>query len=216
VSREQEKKEDGRSVEVDAGVEKAAHGFIQDDDDNTESLLPALARSAVETFVRERRRLKPDDSPVSSILRQPAACFVSIKTDQGDLRGCIGTIEPAKETLAEELIANAVDAATRDPRFFPVAEDELQYLEYSVDVLFQPEPAEFEDLDPNTFGVIVEDESGSHRGLLLPDIEGIETASQQVEIATRKAGISPGTPLRLFRFRVRRFRERERFKPISE
>jgi len=180
----------------------------QEDSTDTEGL-PRLARSAIETFVREGRLIEKPQK-LSPLLKERAACFVSIKTLDGDLRGCIGTIEPVKDTLAEELIANAVNAATRDPRFSPVREDELSTLRYSVDVLHAPEPAQFEDLDPKTYGVIVEDESNLRRGLLLPDIEGVETARQQVEIAARKAGISPGTPLKLSRFRVERFREKPR------
>ena len=168
--------------------------------------LPALARQTVETFVLTGKQLSPP--PASGILSARAACFVSIKTLAGDLRGCIGTIEPAKETLAEEVIMNAVNAATRDPRFVPIAADELSNLRYSVDILGVPEPASFEDLDPATYGVIVEDESGAFRGLLLPDIDGVDTAARQVEIAARKAGISAGSPLKLFRFRVDRYRER--------
>lgn len=178
-------------------------------------LLPALARSTVETFVRDGHASDAPQNPAAStpsasILSERAACFVSIKTDTGDLRGCIGTIEPARPTLAQELAANAVSAATEDPRFPPVGAEELAHLRYSVDVLSAPEPAQFEDLDPSNYGVIVEDECGTRRGLLLPDIEGIETAARQVEIAARKAGIPAGTPLRLYRFRVRRFREPER------
>ena len=169
--------------------------------------LPALARRAVETFVRERRLIEPQDAPGASPLSLPSACFVSIKTWQGDLRGCIGTIEPAHPTLAEEIITNAVSAATRDPRFFPVADNELPGLRYSVDVLSEPEPTRFEELDPSIYGVIVENEDGTRRGLLLPAIEGIETAEQQVRIAASKAGIAHGLPLRLYRFRVRRYRE---------
>lgn len=169
--------------------------------------LTALARRTVETFVREKRVLEKPSAAEDSMLEQRAACFVSIKTDEGDLRGCIGTIEPVKETLAEELIANAVSSATRDPRFPPVAPDELSHLRYSVDVLSTPEPAKFEELDPKVYGVIVEDEAGARRGLLLPDLPGVETVSQQVDIAARKAGIKPGTPLNFFRFRVERFRE---------
>lgn len=165
--------------------------------------LPALARRAVETFIREGRIIL---APFEKF-DERAACFVSIKTDEGDLRGCIGTIEPVKETLAEELIANAINAATRDPRFPPIAPDELPRLRYSVDVLSTPEPASFEELDPAIYGVIVEDEKGMRRGLLLPDLKGIDSASQQVEIAARKAGIAPGTSLRFSRFRVERFRE---------
>jgi AmmeMemoRadiSam system protein A len=144
------------------------------------------------------------------MLSARAACFVSIKTLTGDLRGCIGTIEPAKETLAEEAIMNAVNAATRDPRFKPVSADELANLRYSVDILGVPEPTTLEGLDPAIYGVIVEDESGVFRGLLLPDIEGVDTATRQVEIAARKAGISPGKPLKLSRFLVQRFREERR------
>ena len=167
--------------------------------------LPALARQTVETFVLTGEQLSPP--PASGILSARAACFVSIKTLTGDLRGCIGTIEPAKETLAEEVIMNAVNAATRDPRFVPIAADELSSLRYSVDILGVPEPTSFEDLDPAIYGVIVEDESGEFRGLLLPDIEGVDTAARQVEIAARKAGISARSPLKLFRFRVDRYRE---------
>lgn len=166
----------------------------------------ALARRAIETFVREGRVIEKP-SLTDPMLKERAACFVSIKTFDGDLRGCIGTIEPVKDSLAEELIANAVSSATRDPRFPPVAPEELSHLRYSVDVLSNPEPAEFEELDPKVYGVIVEDESGKRRGLLLPDLQGVETASQQVEIAARKAGIKPGTALKFSRFRVERFRE---------
>jgi AmmeMemoRadiSam system protein A/AmmeMemoRadiSam system protein B len=178
--------------------------------------LPALARRAVETFVREGTIIQPSSSSSSDMLNQPSACFVSLKTLAGDLRGCIGTIEPVRKTLGEELIANAISAATRDPRFPPVNADELPHLRYSVDVLYPPEPAEFEELDPSVYGVIVEDEAGLRRGLLLPDIQGVETAEQQVDIAARKAGINPGTPLKLSRFRVERFRESARQSTTSE
>ncbi len=177
----------------------------QQDVSNGEDL-PTLARRAVETFVRQGIVIEPPLTS-SGLLSQHAACFVSLKTLAGDLRGCIGTIEPLRKTLGEELIANAISAATRDPRFPPVNADELSRLRYSVDVLHSPEPAEFEELDPLLYGVIVEDEAGVRRGLLLPDIQGVETAQQQVDIAARKAGINPGTPLKLSRFRVERFRE---------
>jgi AmmeMemoRadiSam system protein A/AmmeMemoRadiSam system protein B len=168
--------------------------------------LLSLARHAIETYVREGRLIEKPSS-LDPALNQPAACFVSIKTSEGDLRGCIGTTEPVKETLAEELIANAVSSATRDPRFPPVTPEELSKLRYSVDVLSSSEPTKFEELDPKVYGVIVEDESGWRRGLLLPDLQGVNTSRQQVDIASRKAGITPGTPLKLSRFRVERFRE---------
>ena len=169
--------------------------------------LPALAREAVETFVRTGKQITP--SVTRDLLRARAACFVTLKTRAGDLRGCIGTVEPAKQNLAEELVANAISAATRDPRFAPVASHELQDLVYSVDVLETPEPATFADLDPATFGVIVEDESEMARGLLLPAIEGVDTARKQVDIAARKAGIPPGIPLKFQRFKVTRYREKK-------
>lgn len=168
--------------------------------------VPALARSAVETFIRSGNVLAPPES-TERFLASPAPCFVCLKTLDGELRGCIGTIEPAKETLAEEIVANAISAAMNDPRFDPVKTEELSNLRYSVDVLFPAEPAEMKDLDPTVFGVIIEDEGGSRRGLLLPDIPGIDNAEQQVEIATRKAGISRDERIRLWRFKVERFRE---------
>lgn len=169
--------------------------------------LPALARKVIETFITTGQVIATPQNP-SDFLNQRAACFVSIKTHDGDLRGCIGTIEPVKDTLAEELIANAVSAATRDPRFPPVRADELPALKYSVDVLSPSEPTTLENLDPNVYGVIVEDAKGVRRGLLLPHLEGIDTANQQVEIASRKAGIPPGAEVKLWRFRAERYGER--------
>jgi AmmeMemoRadiSam system protein A/AmmeMemoRadiSam system protein B len=190
----------GKEKELIASSNASAENFSGAD-------LPALARMAVETFVISGKQI-PAPQNAAGLLSARAACFVSIKTRTGDLRGCIGTIEPAKQTLAEEVIANALNAATRDPRFDQVSADELPHLHYSVDILSAAEPAAFEDLDPATYGVIVEDESSSFRGLLLPDIEGVDTTTKQVEIAARKAGIPPGTPLKFSRFRVDRYRER--------
>jgi AmmeMemoRadiSam system protein A/AmmeMemoRadiSam system protein B len=168
--------------------------------------LAALARTVVETFVKQGSVVPARKEP-SDLLSQRAGCFVSIKTLAGELRGCIGTIEPAKDTLAEEIILNAISAASRDPRFAPVRADELPGLKYSVDVLSQPEAAKLNDLDPNVYGVIVEDKNGLRRGLLLPNLKGIETAAQQVEIASRKAGISVGDEIKLWRFRAERYLE---------
>jgi MEMO1 family protein len=168
--------------------------------------LPSLARRAVETFTKTGEVFAPVISR-EGLLAARAPCFVCLKMPDGELRGCIGTIEPAKDTLAQEIVANAISAATNDPRFDPVRENELGDLVYSVDVLLPAEPAVMEELDPKIFGVIVEDESESHRGLLLPDIPGVDTVAQQVEIAKRKAGISPETPVKLSRFKVERYRE---------
>ena len=174
--------------------------------DSVASEIPALARKAVESFVKTGAA--PDlDSSESNRLGQPAPCFVSLKTRNGELRGCIGTIEPAKDSLAEEIVSNAIGAATHDPRFYPVEKDELEDLIYSVDVLMPAEEVEISDLDPSIYGVIVESDNGSKRGLLLPSIEGVDTAEQQVGIASRKAGITSGEPVKLYRFRVERFPE---------
>jgi AmmeMemoRadiSam system protein A len=192
-----------RSKIADKDREKIKEEESESKDTETEEIT-ALARRAVEAFVSAGEILKAP----ADLLTERAACFVSIKTDEGDLRGCIGTIEPTQASLAEEIIANAISAATRDPRFPPVNESELSHLRYSVDVLYEPEPTTFDELDPKTYGVIVEDIRGTRRGLLLPDIEGVETARQQVEIAARKAGIPQGAPIKLLRFRVERFREK--------
>ena len=173
--------------------------------DNDLRTIPALARYTIETLVRTGDIVTPP-SDRTDLLTARAGCFVSIKTRDGELRGCIGTIDPDKNSLAEEIIANARSAATRDPRFPPVRADELPNLKYSVDVLSAPEPCTLADLDPKIYGVIVEDDSG-RRGLLLPNLEGIKAAAEQVEIASRKAGIAPGSPVKLFRFRADRYSE---------
>ena len=168
--------------------------------------IPALARRTIETFVNSGTIIEASEE-LPAELNVRAGCFVSIKTHNGDLRGCIGTIEPVKETLAQEIIANAVSAATLDPRFSPVRADELPNLKYSVDVLSPPELCTSADLDPSIFGVIVEDANGVLRGLLLPNLASVETAEQQIEIASRKAGIAPGTPMKISRFRAERYSE---------
>lgn len=198
-----------KPVNKDDETEQSANAVAAEAD--TAASVPALARLAVETFVRTGKQISPPRE-LSALLAARAGCFVSIKSRAADesgseLRGCIGTIEPVKQNLAEEIIANALNAATRDPRFGPVAAEELPGLRYSVDVLEEPEPATFADLDPKIYGVIVEDQSENFRGLLLPDIAGVDTVAKQVEIAVRKAGIAPGEPLKLSRFRVHRYRE---------
>jgi AmmeMemoRadiSam system protein A len=172
-----------------------------------EKCIPSLARGAVETFISHGRVVEPMPSPETSMLSRPSACFVCIKTLGHELRGCIGTFEPEKSTLAEELVANAIKAATRDPRFRPLSQDELPALRYCVDVLGSLEPARFEELDPAVFGLMVVARNGSRRGLLLPNIESIKTADAQVRVAAGKAGIRPDEPLKLYRFRTRRFGE---------
>ncbi len=164
--------------------------------------LVRLARDAVVAFVRESRVLEPSLS--ADDLPRGVGCFVSLKTADGLLRGCIGSVEPVEPDLPREVVRNAIDAATADPRFLPVTPKELSGLVYSVDVLAPPEPIEgLDELDPRRYGVIVQ--NGRRRGLLLPDIEGVDTAEQQVDIARSKALIAPDEPLEMWRFQVQRF-----------
>lgn len=129
--------------------------------------------------------------------------FVSLKKE-GQLRGCIGTISPITENVAEEIIRNAVEAGEHDPRFSPVREDELEEIDFSVDVLTQPEKATKEELDPKKYGVIVS--SGSKSGLLLPDLEGVNTVDQQLNIALQKGNISLNENYTIEKFEVIRYR----------
>ena len=165
--------------------------------------LVELAKETIESYVKEGKIPQPP-AELTMEMNERAGVFVSLKID-GMLRGCIGTFEPTRPNVAEEIIANAVSSATRDPRFLPVGPEELSQLEYSVDVLTEPEPVESEaDLDPKRYGVIVE--SGWRRGLLLPDLEGVDMVEQQLEIARIKAGIDPDEPVNLYRFEVRRYK----------
>jgi AmmeMemoRadiSam system protein A len=144
--------------------------------------------------------LKLEDIGDSSLIQPSSGVFVSIHK-QGRLRGCIGTIEPIRKNLALEIIFNAVAACARDPRFYPVSESELKDLEISVDVLTEPEKiSDKKELNVQRFGVIVV--SGSRRGLLLPDLEGIDSVEQQIIIAKRKAGIEVDEVVELYRFEV--------------
>src|SRR3990172_8421659 len=129
-----------------------------------------ISKRAVEAYVRDGERLRPP-AELPPELAAPAALFVSLKKG-GQLRGCIGSVEPCCPTLAEEAIANAINSATRDPRFMPVEADELDELAYSVDVLAAPELIEgLHQLDPRRYGVVVERDY--QRGLLLPDLDGV-------------------------------------------
>lgn len=164
--------------------------------------LAELAKASVEEFVR-RGSLTPLPGEPGPEMLERAGVFVCIKKN-GELRGCIGTFLPCCENVAGEIIRNAVAAACQDPRFPPVTEEELVSLEYTVDVLSEPEKVNgLQDLDPRKYGVIVS--SRGRRGLLLPDLEGVDTAEQQIGIASMKAGIGPGERPEIMRFGVRRY-----------
>jgi AmmeMemoRadiSam system protein A len=163
----------------------------------------ALAKKTVETYVRTGKRINPPKT-LSPEMKEQAGVFVSIHK-LGDLRGCIGTFEPQQHNVAEEVIANAISSAIRDPRFEPVEEGELKDLDYSIDILTAPELVESEkQLDPKKYGVIVQ--AGWRRGLLLPDLEGVDTAALQIDICRQKGGIGHEEPVRLYRFEVKRYK----------
>ncbi len=164
-----------------------------------------LAKTAIGTYVRTGERIPPpQEDNVLPEMKKRAGVFVSLHTKDGALRGCIGTFQPTQDNLAQEIIQNAISAATRDPRFPPVGTDELDDLEISVDVLTPPEPVNsMDELDAKKYGVIVK--SGWRRGLLLPALDGVDTPSQQVDICRRKAGIGPDEPVELYRFQVERY-----------
>ena len=163
-----------------------------------------LALRTIEEYVSHHRVIDSPGELPAELLTERAGVFVSLKKF-GSLRGCIGTIEPTKDCIAQEIIHNAISAATQDPRFSPVRPDELPDLVCSVDVLFPAEPvADESHLDPTKYGVIVQ--CGRRRGLLLPNIEGVDKVEDQVAIACRKACIMPEEPYELCRFEVKRYK----------
>ncbi len=164
--------------------------------------LVELAKRSVEEFVRNGKILSPPD-PLPSDMAVKAGVFVCIKK-RSELRGCIGTFLPCCDNVAAETIRNAISAATQDPRFLTVAQSELDELLYSVDVLSAPEKvADIGELDPKVYGVIVA--SGHRRGLLLPDLDGVDTVEEQLRITRMKAGIMPHEDVEIFRFTVTRY-----------
>lgn len=155
---------------------------------NAEDPYVRLARLSVETYVKTGRAAKVPSGLPEEMYSGRAGVFVSLHED-GRLRGCIGTISPVRENIAEEIVMNGISACSQDPRFDRVTTEELPRLEYSVDVLGAPEPIDSEDkLDVKRYGVIVT--KGARRGLLLPDLDGVDTPAEQISIAKRKAGIA--------------------------
>jgi len=160
-----------------------------------------FALACVHCHVSGRPAPAPPGQP---LYQRPAACFVTLKK-HGELRGCIGTLEPAEGSLGDEIVHNARSSALRDPRFPPVTTDEWEALTCSVDVLSPSESCALTDLDPERFGVIVE--AGGRRGVLLPALAGVETVGAQVGIALQKAGIRAEEPFHVRRFTVTRYRQ---------
>jgi len=174
-----------------------------------ESFPVYLARWTLKEFLRKRRVPSLPDKVPPEFCRR-AGVFVSLHK-RGELRGCIGTYLPTQKNIGEEIIKNAISAATQDPRFPPVREEELKEIEISVDILSEPELINsLDDLDPRKYGVIVS--KGWQKGLLLPDLEGVDTVETQLRIAQQKAGLYglPFDQLKIYRFTVTRYKERRR------
>ncbi len=161
----------------------------------------ALARQSLSTWLREQHILT-----VSQRAGFPARCFVSLHLADGNLRGCIGTIEPVREDLVLEIIHNAISAGTRDPRFPEVSLAELATLRMEVSVLSPPQSISGPDqLDPVRYGLIVS--QGRRRGVLLPDLPGVNSVALQLSITKQKAGIFNEDPVSLQRFEVEKYHE---------
>jgi AmmeMemoRadiSam system protein A/AmmeMemoRadiSam system protein B len=181
------------------GLEKIRFDKIK----SNESEYVKLARYSLENFVKTGEKVSLPENVSAELLNNKAGAFVCIKK-HGQLRGCIGTIAPVTESVAHEILLNAVSAAAEDPRFDSVVENELDELVYTVDVLSAPEKIEdISQLEVKRYGVIVT--SGRKRGLLLPNLDGVDTVEQQLSIAKQKAGISDNETVRLERFEVARY-----------
>jgi len=180
------------------GVMKTANFYVQ------------LALRAIEERIKGGRTLTFEQYKeeidnkdwIQEVESLRAGAFVSLYKDD-ELRGCIGTVEAMEEHIGEEIIKNALEAAFFDPRFVPVEKEELEQLSISVDILKEKELVESkEDLDPKKYGIVVEHEG--KRGLLLPDLEGVDTPDKQLDIAAKKAGIMEGEKMKVYRFEVLR------------
>lgn len=163
-----------------------------------------LAKKAVEEYIKNKKIIPPPEK-LAPGMQKRAGVFVCLKK-YGELRGCIGTFLPCEENIYKEIVKNAVAAATEDPRFRKVAENELQDIEYSVDVLSEPEKVEDPSgLDAKKYGIIVV--KGFRKGLLLPDLEGVTSVEEQLRITKMKAGIAPDDrDIEIYRFTVERYK----------
>lgn len=168
-------------------------------------VLVKLAKDAIETYVKEKRIFSPSgDISIPPEVPEKAGVFVSVKKE-GQLRGCIGTYSPQTDKVTTEIILNAISAATRDPRFESIESEELSKLSYSVDVLSKLEKVNsIKDLDPKCYGIVVTKDQ--RRGLLLPDLDGVDTVDEQIKISKLKAGIEELEEVEIYRFKVMRYR----------
>jgi hypothetical protein len=172
---------------------------------NEKKYITNLARKAVEEYIVSGNEPEVKEEELPDILKKKAGAFVTLKKN-GNLRGCMGTFRPVQKNAAYEIISNAMTAAENDPRFPEVKKEELKEIKISVDILSEPEEVSDKSmLDPKKYGILVK--GGHQTGLLLPDLEGIETADKQLNIAKRKAGLQEDAEVEIYRFKVRRFEE---------
>ena len=179
---------------------------INQENDSNRDAIVNLARLTLENYIKTGETIDVPSELSEELLKRKAGVFVSLKR-YGKLRGCIGTIMPTAESIAKEIIQNAISAGTQDPRFNPVKVEELPEISYSVDVLSDAEQIDsLDDLDVKRYGVIVR--AGRRAGLLLPDLEGVDTPEHQVAIALQKAGIRRDENFMMERFEVIRHGEK--------
>ena len=182
-----------------------------------------LARLAVENFIKHQKIISPPKDINPELLKTRSGVFVSINKDK-KLRGCIGTYLPTQENIAQEIIHNAIAAATRDNRFSPIQEKELNQLSYTVYLLEKPSPVkDLDELDPKKYGILVQTVplakskdvffNGHFReksALLLPNLEGIDTKEKQIVIACHKGNINPFIDkIVIYKFKAKKFTENE-------
>jgi uncharacterized protein len=155
-----------------------------------ESEIALIAYKSIVAHITKQTDEIDAPNELSDMLKENLACFVSIHKTDGSLRGCIGTIEPKTDTLYHEIITNAISAASQDPRFQPVTNEELEDIEVSVDVLSKPEEVtDLNILNSKKYGIIVSDGS-FRRAVLLPDIESVDSVEKQLRIVKKKAGLT--------------------------
>jgi AmmeMemoRadiSam system protein A len=170
---------------------------------NKESIPVQLARQSIIYYLKNKKRLSLPDNLPPELTEKRAGVFVSLKKN-GKLRGCIGTFLPTQDNIALEIIENAISAAVHDPRFSPVTLDEVEKLTISVDILSIPEEVkDISELDPKKYGIIIS--HGYKKGLLLPDLEGVDTVEEECDIGRQKAGFFFNVDVKIERFEVKRY-----------
>lgn len=171
---------------------------------NSSNSYVRLARENLNYYFSHGKKITDTSNLSHELLNEKHGVFVSLKKFN-HLRGCIGTIVPTTNSVGEEIIRNSIEAAIHDPRFPEVLEDEMNDIYISVDVLMDSESCSKEELNPKKYGVIVS--CGNRRGLLLPDLEGVDTVEEQLRIACDKANIDFEENYTIEKFEVVRYKE---------